>query len=482
MFFQRKKLAVLVLVFTSFASNFAFAQGPDKWSLQKCVDYALEHNITVQQTDLQARYSALALKESKVSQIPSLSANLNAGYRFGLTENPTTGILENNKFFNSGAGMQSGVTLFNWFSLKNTIEANKITVEADNQQTNKVKNDIALNVATGYLQVLLAKEQVNIARNQVDLSRSQLENTRKQVDAGKLPEINAAELEAQLARDSSSLISAETSVAQSLLLMKALLTLDAGTSFDIDTPPVDMIPVEPLADLQPESVYALALANLPQQKVNELRLLAAKRNVAAARGRMFPTLSASGSIGTNYADVNFPITTIGPKTSTGATVNVGGIDYDVEAPSRIVIGQTSTPFGKQIKNNFGQSIGINLIIPLFNGRSARTNWDRAKLNVIQYELTKQQGDLQLKQDIYTAYTNAVAAVEKFNANKKTVEASQKTFDFAQKRYDVGLLSTFELITSQNNLQRAKYDLVYAQYDYVFKMKLLEFYKGQGLKL
>lgn len=476
------KPTIILLVLFLVSKQLTFAQTTEKWDLRKCVDYALENNISVKQADLQSRFSALTLKQGKAAQIPSLGMGLNGGYRFGLTENPTTGVLEDNRFFNAGVGVQSSVTLFNWFALRNTNKANEFTLEADNQQTNKVKNDIALNVANAYLQILLTREQVNIARNQVDLSKSQLENTRRQVDAGRLPEINAAELEAQLARDSSTLITAETSAAQSLLLMKALLAMDAGRSFDIETPPVELIPVESLADLQPESVYALALANLPQQKVNELRILSAKKSVDAARGRMFPTLSASGSLSSNYADISFPVTSIGPKTSTGATVNIGGIDYDVEAPSRIIIGTTSTPFGRQIRNNFGQSVGLSLNIPLFNGLALRTNWERAKLNVTSFELTKQQGDLQLKQDIYTAYTNAVAAVEKFNANKKTVQTAQRAFDFAQKRYDVGLMPTFELITSQNNLQRAKYDLVYAQYDYVFKMKLLEFYKGQGLKL
>lgn len=468
------KFIFCLLPFTSFTQ--------EKWDLRKCVEYALEHNISVKQTDLQARYSALTLKQSKASQIPSVGVGLNSGYSFGLTENPTTGVLQDNNFFNFGAGLQTSVTLFNWFSIRNNIEANKISLEADNQQTNKVKDDIALNVANAYLQILLTREQVNIARGQVELSKSQLDNTRKQVDAGKLPEINAAELEAQLARDSSALITAETSEAQSLLLMKALLTLDAGTPFDIETPPVDLIPVEPLAELQPEAVYALALANLPLQKVNELRIKAAQKFVAAARGRMYPTLSASGSLGTNYANIGYPVTTLGPKTNTGATVNIGGIDYNVMAPSYIVVGEASTAFGTQIRNNFGQSIGVGLNIPLFNGRTAKTNWERAKLDVVGYQLTKQQGDLQLKQDIYTAYTNAVAALEKFNANAKTVQTSQRVFDFAQKRYDLGLMSTFDLITSQNNLQRARYDLVYARYDYVFKMKLLEYYRGQGLKL
>jgi outer membrane protein len=476
---MKMRTVILFLALLAVKSSF----GQEKWTLQKCVEYALEHNITVKQTDLQTRFSALTLKESKASQIPTLGAGFNAQYSWGLTNNPTTGVLQNDNFFSAGVGLQSGVTLFNWFSLSNTVRANKLILEADNQQTNKIKDDIALNVANAYLQILLTKEQVNIARNQVDLSRSQLENTRRQVDVGKLPEINAAELEAQLARDSSALITAEATVTQSLLLMKALLTLDAGTPFDVDTPPVEVIPVIPLADLQPEAVYALALANLSQQKVNDLRLQAARKSVDAARGRMYPSLTASGNTGSNYADRRFPDVIDGPLHPTSAEVTVGGVPYKVFAPSQIQIGTVSPPpFGKQIRNNFGSVVGVNLNVPLFNGRVSRTNWERAKLTVTQYELTKQQGDIQLKQDIYNAYTNAVAALEKFNANKKTVQTSQRVFDFAQKRYDVGLLSTFELITSQNNLQRAKYDLLYSQYDYVFKMKLLEFYRGQGLKL
>ncbi|HET6995172.1 MAG TPA: TolC family protein [Chitinophagaceae bacterium] len=477
---MKMRIVILFLVLLAFNESF----GQEKWGLQKCVTYALEHNITVRQTDLQARFSALTLKESKASQIPTLGVGLDAQYRWGLTENPTTGVLENNDYFSAGMGLQSGVTLFNWFSQRNTIKANQLTLQADNQQTNKVKDDIALNVANAYLQILLAKEQVNIARNQVNLSKSQLENTRKQVNAGKLPEINAAQLEAQLATDSATLIAVETTVTQSLLLMKALLTLDAATAFDVETPPVEMIPIIPLADLQPEAVYMLALANLSQQKVNDLRLQAAKKSVSAARGRMFPTITASGSIGSNYVDLGFPIYSPGPLQSTSALVTVGGVDYHVFAPTsgpKIGMGPPA-PFGKQLRNNFGQTVGISLNVPLFNGLINRTNWERAKLTVTQYELTKQQGDIQLKQDIYNAYANAVAAVEKFNANKKAVQTTQNVLDFAQKRYDIGLLSTYDLITSQNNLQRAKYDLVYSQYDYVFKMKLLEFYRGQGLKL
>ena len=140
------------------------------------------------------------------------------------------------------------------------------------------------------------------------------------------------------------------------------------------------------------------------------------------------------------------------------------------------------PYFDQINNNFRQSIGLGLNVPILNGGTVRGGWKRAQLNVKQVELRKEQNSFTLKQDIYKAYNDAVAAMQKFNANKKAVEASQKAYDFAVKRYEVGLLSTYDLVTTQNNLQSAQSQLLYAQYDFVFKMKLLEFYKGQGLKL
>ena len=210
--------------------------------------------------------------------MPSLNFGSSVGYRLGRSDNPTTGVLEDNNFLNVGMQLQSSVSLFNWFSQKNTIEASRLSWEADKEQTKKIQNDIALNVAVAYLQILLAREQANLTNVQVEQTKAQLENTRKRVDAGVLPELNAAELEAQLARDSSSLVTAEASVQQFLLQMKALLNLDAGASFDIVTPPVSLIPLEALADLQPDAVYGIAISTLPQQKVNELRIQSAKKN------------------------------------------------------------------------------------------------------------------------------------------------------------------------------------------------------------
>lgn len=447
------------------------------------MDYAVANNISIRLADLRTKTASLNYQQSKLDQYPSLNFQSNLGYRFGRSENPTTGVYEDNNFLNAGFQLQTGVDLFNWFSKKYRIESLKLNHEAEKAQVKKVQDDIALNVAVAYLQILLAKEQAGIASIQVDQSVSQLDMIRKKVAAGVLPELNAAEMEAQLARDSSNLITAEAAIQSYILQMKALLNLDAAIPFDVEVPPVELIPIESLADLQPEYVYQMALKNLPQQRANEFRRQANIYSVKSARGNMFPTLGAYGALGSNFVNITFPEFTTGPKVSSGATVIINGVEYDVVRPSVIPTGkETSIPFSTQLKNNFGQSIGITLNVPIFNGGSLRTTWQSLKVNVLESELIIERDNQILKQDIYQAYTDAVTALQKYNANKKTVEATRKAYDFALKRYNLNLVSTYDLLNSQNNLSRAQIEMLNAQYDYVFKMKLLEFYKGQGLKL
>src|SRR5215204_890054 len=430
-------LAIVVMAVSS--------QAQENWNLVKCVQYAIDNNISVKQADLQTRFSDVTYKQSKSAQYPSLNFQNSTGYRFGRSENPATGILEDNNFLSSSFSLQSGVTLFNWFVKKNTIESNKLANEADRAQVLKVQDDIALNVAVAYLQILLAREQANLTRVQIGTTTEQLNNTRKRVDAGALPELNAAELEAQLSRDSSSLITAEASVQQFILQMKALLNLDAGVVFDIESPPVDKIFIENLADLQPEAVYALALQNLPQNKVLDLRLLSAKKDVDVAKGQLYPQITAFGGIGTSYVNVKRPVLGAGPDKSTGAFVTIGPNTYDVFAPSLIQTGERLTSFGSQLNTNLGQNIGIGLNIPIFNGHSARANWERTKLQVRQWELTKELDNQTLKQNIYRAYNEATSSMQLYNADKKSVQTSGKSYEYAQKRYDLNLLSTFDLL-------------------------------------
>lgn len=480
---NRKFFCLLFLIAASF-----LARAQDKWDLRKCVDYALANNISVKQADLQVKFSELTYKQNKGDRLPTLNSSINASYGFGLSQNPTTGLLENQKRFGFTPGLQSNVTLFNWFSIKNAIESSKITVEADKAQVTKVQNDIALNVAVAYLQILLAKQQAGIAEVQVKQTQSQLDLTTKQVNAGNLPELNLVELQAQLATDSSSLISAQTSVVQFTLQLKALLNLDAAIAFDVEAPPVDMIPVENIADLQPDKVYQLAIANLPQQRVNELRIQAAQKQVKSARGQMYPGIGAFGSLDTRYTSFRIPnyVKVQNGYDTTLAFINTGSGIYNVLTPKYIQGSQNgyikTEPFGKQLSNFFGQTIGIGMQIPIFNGNRARINWNRAQLAVQQLQLQSDLDKQTLKQDIYKAYSDAVSSLEKFNASRKAVDAAEKAYSFAQKRYIANLLSTYDLLNSQNRLATAKLEMVSAQFDYVFRMKLLEFYKGQGLKL
>jgi outer membrane protein len=455
-----------------------------KWDLRGAVDYALINNISVKQQDIQARLASLTYNQSKLSQYPSLNFSSNLGVSTGRSIDRTTNLFTTESVFYNSFNLQAGADIFNFFSKRNTIAANRYELGASQAAVEKLKNDIALNVAGAYLQVLLNREQIDISRVQMNQTAAQLENTRKLVRAGAVPELNAVQLEAQLAMDSSNVVTAKGAEAQSLLYLKALLSLDAGTPFDVVRPPVELIPLQPLADLQPEAVYQLALQNLPQQRVNALRLKAAQKNAEAARGAMLPTLSAGGNLQTNYSTnkTNFELLGVTVDGFQPIGVVKGTADTVVSPILRENVRFFADPYTRQLRNNFGSGVGISLSVPIFNGGSARTAWERARLNTKNYELQTQADNLTLKQDIYKAYTDAITSLEKFNATTKSVETAERAADFANKRYNIGLLSTIELLQTQSNLYRARLERTLAQYDYVFKMKVLEFYKGQGLKL
>ena len=464
-------------------SQIASAQTGEKWGLRKSVEYAIEHNITVRQADVQARIAALTYKQGMLSQYPSLNLQNSTGYQFGRSIDPSTNQFTNEKILFANHSLNVNLDLFNWFNKKNSITAYRLQADAYVEGIQKAKNDIALNVANAFLLIVLNAEQIYISDVQVKQSIEQTDIIKKQVDAGSLPELNLAEMEAQLANDSSTLITANANYILSVLQLKALLNIDADKAFEVEIPPVELIPVETLADLDPAAVFTLATTNMPQQKINELNLQAAIKNVAAAKGNMYPSLSLFGGLDSRYSDAQKLL----PKNFLNTTipigfVNVSGSDYIVNTQRELPTGFTKNTYFQQVNNNFSQSVGLGLNIPIFNGGTARINWKKAKLNVTSVELQKEQDAQTLKQDIYQAHANAVAAIQKFNAASKSVETSQKAYDFAKKRFDVGLLKTIDLITNQNNLFRAKINKASAQADYVFKMKLLEFYKGQGLKL
>ena len=481
---MKKLLVVCLLPISLLKSHMGRAQ--DKWDLRRCVNYALANNISIKQADVQARLAKLSLNQSKLQQIPTLIFGTGAGINSGNSLNPTNYTVNNTTFFYNNFSLQSSVLLFNGFNLQNVIAANRYSWQAALATTDRTRNDVSLNVANAYLQVLLSLEQAEAARAKLQLTQSQLEITHKQVKAGTLPELNAAELESQVAQDSSNYISLKGTITQNVLILKAYMGMDAGSPFDVDTPPVDEIPVEKLADVEPETVYALALANQPQQKADAFLIESNKHSVKAAKGAMYPQVSLGANMGTNYNTTPVPQYS-SFQVKSPAPIPIGYVQGSntpvvVDSIPVTTVHETHTPYFKQLNSYFNQSVGINVSIPIFNNGQLRTSYSRSKLNLRNAELQRDQDNLTLKNNIYTAYTAAETALQKYEANKISVAASGKSADYAQKRYAVGMLNTVDLLINQNNYFNAKINLLSSQYDYVFKMKVLEFYKGMGIKL
>lgn len=480
---MKKTLSIILSSILLFFSAQTHAQ--EKWDLRRCVEYAVANNINIKQADVQAKISALTLNQSKLQRWPTANFQNSNGFQFGRSIDPATNGFTTDQVTFSQFGLSTNVTLFNFNSQKNTILGNEFETKAQSANVDKWKNDISLSVAAAYLQALLSREQVNISKVQIVQTTEQLTNTRKLVNAGSLPELNAAELEAQLARDSSTYVVAFSTYQTNLLALKVWMNLDPALPFDLDTPPVNMIPVETFADLQPEAVYQLAIANMPLQRVNGLRLQSLEKFVKAAKGNMYPTIGAFGNLNSAFSSAfttlpkgaNIPVVIPIGFTSAGSPTNL-----NVFREAFVPAATQKATFGRQLDYNFRQSVGISLTVPIFNGGQARTAWQRSKLNYQNQQLQVERDNQTLKQDIYRAYNDASAAFQRFQASVKSVQTAEYSYELTRKRYEAGLLRTIDLITNQNNLFRARLEKISNQFDYVFRMKVLEFYKGQGLKL
>ncbi len=469
------------------------AQEPVQWDLKSCVEYAVQHNISVQQADVQSRLAKLQVDLAKSGQLPTLNGSTGMGLRLGRSIDPTTNGFTNTQFLYNNFGLQGGVQIFNAGKLRNNAEATNYSWQASEADKQNTSNDVSLSVATYYLQVLSAIEQSEIARIQIGQTKEQLAATKKRVEVGLLPELNLLELETQLANDSSTFINATSNVEQSKLLLKALLNLDASKPFDIQVQPVDKIKLQSFADLQPDYVFSVAAQNLPGVKAAALRVKAASKNQLAAKANFYPSLSFGYNLSSNFSNVFSYIngaTFSGYSTPNATTpfVTVNSAKYYIQSP--IYTPTTATRdwsniwngWGNQVNNNFGQSFGLQMSIPIFNGNQSKVAYQQAKLNYRSATLQAENTQLKLKQDIYTAYTNAVMSFNKLIASQKAMASSEKTFQFATKRYELGLLGTIELLNNQNNFLKAKVNYKAAQYEYVFRIKLLEFYKGEALSL
>lgn len=476
--------AITLCLITALGSEKAFAQKDDNWTLQRCVQYAVENNISIQQNVLNERLARLTLLQSQLSQIPSASANGSYGRSYGRSIDPTTNQFVNGDYDFIGVGGNANALVFGWFQTRNTISKNKFSALAAKADLDQLKDDVSLNVATGFLRALQAQEQINVNQKQVELSAAQLYQTRKFAEAGRVPELNVAQLESQLATDSSNLISAMADYNASILDLKALLNLDFAVPFSITPPDIAIADQIKLTEMDPEQIYAVASNHFGSIKSSEYKVDAAEKSLAASRGALYPSLSASLQLQSNWASTykELGAVTITGKQPTGAFVyDNAGNPNPVYQPTYTAT-YNNVGLGTQLNNNFRQIVSVNLNVPLFNAWQSRYAVRQAQVNVVSKQLDQYQAKLKLKQDIYKAYNDARNSISKYYAAKHAADAAQRAYDFAQKRYDLGLTNTIEYLTTQNNQYRADASLLSAKYDLIFRLKVIDYYLGKELKL
>lgn len=466
------------------AAQYGFAQQSNApqgkaWTLQECIDYALKNNIQIKQNELNAELSKEVLTQSEVSVLPTLNGNISHNYNFGRTIDPFTNEFATDRVLSQNFSLSSSVTIFNGLQHYNTIQENKYSYFASKYDVDKTKNDISISVATAYLQVLFSQELVEIAKNQADITASQVDRTKKLVDAGSLAKGSLLDIQAQLATEELNLANAQNQLDLAYLSLTQLLELPSPEGFTIVKPEINVAPESSMIN-GPNQIFSTALTVQPEIKSAEFRTRSSQKSLAVARGGLSPRITFSGSIGTGYSGAAKTLTSY-PQFTGGydtTAITTGG-DY-VISPEYSQAVYTTTPFHDQVSDNFNQSFGVFVQIPLFNGFQTKTSISRAKITLASTQLTLELTKNQLQKNIQQAYADANAALKKYIATQKAVDAMEESFKYMQQKYDVGMVNAIDYNTSKNNLTKAKSDLLQAKYDYVFKTKVLDFYQGKPL--
>ncbi len=483
-----KKQIVLILALIFVISTGTMAQDAKIWDLEKCIDYAYNNNLNIKLTDLSRKDVEARLRKSKLSRIPSLNFNLFNSWRWGRSIDPTTNRFVNQRINSNGLNGSSSVILYNGNRQVNAIRQGKKDLEAGYYDVEKSKNDIALQVVGAYLNVIFAREQLDNAETQLKTTRTQVDNTKKLVDAGSLPMTNLLDVKAQEASNEVDVINAENEIDLALLQLKQLLQIPASESFDIVTPEFD--PKDYKMVLYPvDEVYQRALATQPEIKSSELKIESADYGVRLARGGHIPVLSVNGQMFTNYSSVQDRERIVADDSGgTPVTIPPSPIGMLGNDPTQVVYSFPRTiytrpnyPYTDQWLDNRSWSVGINIGIPVFNGYLTKTNIQRARIMKENAEINAENTRNILRQTIERAYNDAEAAVKIYEAARRQVDALQESFRATERSYNLGAKSFVDYQVASSNLFRAKSDLTRAKFDYIFKLKILDFYLGIPLK-
>ena len=431
-----------------FSGSFAWTQEPAKqWSLEECIRYAIEHNIDLKQRQQEQASREVELNTSKFSWLPDLNANVGQNFDFGRSPSKTGVIVDQNSA-NTSASISLSMPIFDGMRIPNDIAARRLDLKAAVETLNKAKEDLSINIASYYLQVLYNKEVQRIAELQVALSSEQVTKTEALVKNGKVPLSQLYDMKAQLAKDEVSLTEANNNVKLALLDLTQSLELERdGENFDIVVPETgDAVEEYMSSILPPDNIYDHAVSFKPQIKEQEYLLESQKKMLKVAQAGYYPKLNFGASYSNGYYHYS------------------GDGDYD------------NIAFSDQLKNNGRKTVGFSLSIPVRNSvRSAR-------INIRNRELMMENTKKALYKEIQQAYYNATASQEKYIASDKSVIASKEAFSYAEDRYAAGKSTVFEYSEAKTKYAQSLSEQAQAKYNFIFRAKILDFYNGTPITL
>ena len=460
-----KKLNIITLLFLVCGLSLSAQESSSQkvWTLEDCINHAVKENITIKQLEVQKENAEIDVNTAQMSRLPNLNASVGQSWSFGRGQT-STGLYESQTLSNSNLNISSSTPIFTGFQINNQIAKSKLDLAAATQQLERAKENISLNVASLYLQVLFNKELLKVSEEQLALTTLQVQRTKMLVEVGKVPESQLFDIEAQVAKDEVSVIQAKNSLTHSLLDLAQSLELERTSFFDIETPVIENVIEEYMSSvLPPDVIYSNAVNIKPIIKEQELRLESSKRTLKIAEAGYYPKLNMNLSYGNSYY-YNY--------TREGEVVGSGEQSYIWR----------NQAFSDQFKNNGGESIGLSLSIPIFNRFQVRNQVRSARLNIQNQQHTLESTRKTLYKEIQTAYTDATSSQEKYRASVRSVAASEKSFKYAQERYEVGKSSVFEFNEAKTRLVQSQSEQIQAKYDYIFRTKILDFYNGVAIEL
>lgn len=447
------------------------------YTLEECVLMALDKNISIKQSELDIENAEIDKEDAIGSFLPRVNAQSQHIWNNGLSQNITNGLIENLTTQFSSFGGNIGVTLFNGKQNINQLSRANLNLIARQYQLDDMKDDISLFVANAYLQVMFNRELAQVQRFQLEITEEDLERTKVRIQAGVLTQADIFDIEANLASQEQALVQAENNYRLSLISLAQLLLITDYENFQIADEDFE-IPFSDILSQKPKEIYEKALTIRNDIKLGVANIEVAKKDIEIAKGALMPSLTAFYNYNTriSYSDRfvetgNLIETPIGFVKRTGESVVTQFSERTIAEP---------LSFGTQFGQNDGHSYGVSLNIPIFNGSSLRNNIKRRKLNLKRIENQFEQTKLDLENTVNQAYLNTQGAVKFFEAAEKTLKARQQAFQIAQNRFEAGVMNSFDFIQAKQRYQISASDIVRAKFDYIFKLKVLEFYFGLKL--